>query len=46
MDLFPLIYCDENGFIYVFQSLINEETSHISTNESAVRKVTDVFNDE
>lgn len=46
LDLFPLIYCDENGFIYVFQSLINEETSHISTNESAVRKVTDVFNDE
>lgn len=46
LDLFPLLFCDEKGYVYLFQSLINEEISYISTNESAVRKVNDRFNEE
>lgn len=46
LDLYPLVWCDENGFIYVFQSLINEQISYISTNECALRKVTDLLNED
>lgn len=46
LDMFPLIFCDANGYIYVFQSLINEEISYISTNESALRDVGDRFNED
>ena len=34
-DLFPLLFCNEKGYIYVFQTLKDEETAYISSNEEA-----------
>ena len=34
-DLFPLLFCNEEGYIYVFQTLKDEETAYISSNEEA-----------
>ena len=35
LDLFPLLYCNENGYVYIFQTLKDEETAYISSNEEA-----------
>lgn len=34
-DLYPLLFCDENGYVYIFQTLKDEETAYISSNEEA-----------
>ena len=35
LDLYPLLYCNENGHVYIFQTLKDEETAYISSNEEA-----------
>lgn len=35
LDLYPLLYCNEEGFVYIFQTLKDEETAYISSNEEA-----------
>ncbi|MBR2063604.1 MAG: hypothetical protein IJ971_02790 [Bacteroidales bacterium] len=46
IDLFPLAYCIEKGHIYIFQTLKDENTVHISSNEEAVSMTTDTLNAE
>ena len=45
-DLYPLLYCDENGAVYIFQTLKDEETSYISSNEEAQAWTGDSLNGE
>ena len=45
-DLYPLLYCDENGAVYIFQTLKDEETSYISSNEEAQAWTGDSLNAE
>ena len=45
-DLYPLAYCNEKGHIYIFQTLKDESTAHISSNEEAVSLTTDSRNAE
>lgn len=44
IDLYPLVFCDENDFRYVFQSLKDERASFTSSNENAVTLITDSLN--
>lgn len=44
IDLYPLVFCDENDFRYVFQSLKDERASFTSSNENAVTLITDALN--
>ena len=43
-QIYPLIHRSEKGYIYVFQSLKEEEVSFISSDEHAVTKITDALN--
>lgn len=43
-DLYPAVHQTKDGFIYVFQSLKEEEISFISANENAVTNITDSLN--
>lgn len=43
-DLYPLVYCNEKGYIYVFQSLKDEDTAYISSDERAVTLIFDRLN--
>ncbi|MBQ7631286.1 MAG: hypothetical protein IJS82_00795 [Paludibacteraceae bacterium] len=43
-ELYPLIHRSEKGYIYVFQSLKEEEVSFISSDEHALTKITDALN--
>jgi len=45
-DMFPLIMSNENGYVYIFQTLKEESVSFISSNEDAVTYVDDSFNDD
>lgn len=44
VDLFPLIHQSEKGYIYVFQTLKEEEISFISSDEHAVTIISDKLN--
>lgn len=44
VDLFPLIHRSEKGYIYVFQTLKEEEISFISSDEHAVTIISDALN--
>ena len=44
IDMYPLIYCNEAGHVYVFQSLKDEYTAYISSNEDAVSCIINSFN--
>lgn len=45
-DMYPVIMCNEKGYIYVFQTLKEESVSYISSNEDAVTYVGDNFNED
>lgn len=45
-DLFPLVFRNKKGHIYVFQSLKDENISYISSNENAITYISDTLNDE
>lgn len=45
-DLYPLAFCDERGYIYLFQSLVDERISYVSSNEDALRLTTDSLNED
>lgn len=36
IDIFPLAFCNENGHIYIFQTLKDESTTFVSSNEDAL----------
>jgi len=44
-DLFPLLFCSEEGYVYVFQSLKEESTAYISSDEEAVTFIDDCWNE-
>ena len=44
IDVYPLLHQSEKGYIYVFQTLKEEEVSFISSDEHAVTKVIDSLN--
>lgn len=44
IDLYPLIHRSGKGYIYVFQTLKEEEISFISSDEHAVTVITDALN--
>ena len=43
-DLYPLVFRNDKGFVYVFQSLKDEEISFISSDEEAVTYIGDSLN--
>lgn len=45
LDAFPLMHCNEQGYVYVFQSLKDEEIAYISSNENAVTFISDCWNE-
>ena len=45
-DLYPLIYCSKDHFVYVFQTLKDEKISYISSNENAITLVDDEKNED
>ena len=45
IDLFPLVFCNEKNYVYVFQTLKEENTSYISSNENAVTFIDDCWNE-
>lgn len=45
LDLFPLVFCNDKGYIYVFQSLKEEATAYISSDENAVTFIDDCWNE-
>lgn len=46
IDLFPLVFCNDKGHIYIFQSLKDEHTAYISSNEDAVSWIGNTWNAE
>jgi len=44
IDLYPLLHQSDKGYIYVFQTLKEEEVSFISSDEHAVTKITESYN--
>ena len=44
-DLFPLIFCNDKGYVYVFQSLKDEQISYLSSNLDAITFVSDCWNE-
>lgn len=44
-DLFPLVFRNDKNYIYVFQSLKEENISYISSNENAVTLISDIYNE-
>lgn len=45
IDVFPLIFCNEKNYVYVFQSLKEEYAAYISSNENAVTFIDDCWNE-
>ncbi|MFR9594007.1 MAG: hypothetical protein SNI57_05600, partial [Rikenellaceae bacterium] len=45
INLSPLVWCSDRGYVYVFQTLKDDSIAYISSNESAVTLNTDIFND-
>jgi hypothetical protein len=45
IDLFPLVFSNEKKFIYVFQSLKEENIVYISSNENAITYIDDIWID-
>lgn len=45
-DLFPLIYCTDEGYVYIFQTLGEDNISYVSSNVDAVRLHHDLYNDD
>lgn len=45
VDLFPLVYCSEEDFVYVFQTLGEDNITYISSNINAPRIHHDNYND-
>lgn len=43
-DLYPIIHANEEGYIYVFQSLKDEDVAFISSDEHAVTFISDQWN--
>ena len=43
-DLYPLVFRNEKGYVYVFQSLKDEDISYISSDEEAVTLIDDSRN--
>lgn len=46
LDLHPFIFCSNDNFIYVFQSLKEESISYISSDENAITLINDRWNDD
>ncbi len=46
LDLFPLVFLNEQKHVYIFQSLKEENTSYISSNENAITYISDALNEE
>lgn len=44
-DIFPLVFSNDKGYVYVFQSLKEESISYVSSNENAITYVDDCWND-
>ncbi|MBQ8204886.1 MAG: hypothetical protein IJZ78_03610 [Alistipes sp.] len=44
-DLFPLIYCSDEGYVYIFQTLGEDNIAYISSNIHAPRIHHDNYND-
>ena len=40
VDLYPLVFSDENDYVYIFQSLNDEKACYVSANEQAVSLTT------
>ena len=45
VDLFPLLFCNNEGYVYVFQSLKDEQISYLSSNLDAITFVSDCWNE-
>ena len=45
-DLYPIVHANENGYIYVFQSLKDEDVAFISSDEHAITIISDKLNPE
>ena len=45
-DLHPLIYCSEEGYVYIFQTLGEDNIAYISSNIHAERTTHDIYNDD
>ena len=43
-DLYPIVHANEEGYIYVFQSLKDEDVAFISSDEHAVTFISDQWN--
>lgn len=46
IDLFPFIFCNHSGYVYVFQTLKDESVGYISSNENAITFIDDCWNDD
>ena len=44
IDLYPLVFCDDNDYRYVFQTLKDENAAYTSSNENAVTLITESLN--
>ena len=44
VELYPLLHCSDKGYVYVFQTLKEEEISFISSDEHAVTTITEKYN--
>lgn len=45
IDLFPLVLCNDKGYVYVFQTLKEESICYISSDENAVTLIDDCWNE-
>lgn len=45
IDVFPLVFCNEQQFVYVFQTLKDEEIAFVSSNEDAITFTSDCWNE-
>ena len=46
IDIFPLAFCNEDGHIYIFQTLKEESATFVSSNENALSWTGNKWNDE
>lgn len=44
-DLYPLVFCDSQRFVYIFQTLKEENISYVSSNENALTTIDDTRNE-
>jgi hypothetical protein len=45
VDMFPLFFCNKQRYIYIFQTLKEENISYISSHENAAKWTSDYLND-